>query len=161
MNPYFSSFKDQMKNPIKNKLYFLMKLPMAFLAGLRITEFTEKKCVVQVQYKWLNTNPFKSMYFAVLSMAAELSTGSLCMGNIYKRNPAVSMLVVKSEGNYFKKAVGKISFSCTMGTEISQAVEQAIATSTAQTIRVQTIGKNDQGEVVAESFFTWSFKRKN
>lgn len=150
-----------MKNPIKNKLFLLMKLPMAFLAGLKITEFTEDKCVVQVKYKWLNTNPFRSMYFAVLSMAAELSTGSLSMGSLYKRTPAVSMLVVKSEGNYFKKAVGKISFTCTMGKEINQVVEQAITTSTSQSIRVQTIGKNEQGDVVAEYFFTWSFKSKN
>lgn len=161
MNPHLSSFQEQMKNPIRNNFFLLMKLPMAFLAGLKITEITEEKCVVQVKYKWLNTNPFKSMYFAVLSMAAELSTGSLSMGSLYKRNPAVSMLVIKSEGNYFKKAVGKISFTCTMGNEINQAVEQAIATSTSQTIRVQTIGKNEQSEVVAEYFFTWSFKNKN
>ncbi len=134
---------------------------MAFLAGLQINEFNEDKCVVVVRYKWLNTNPFKSMYFAVLSMAAELSTGALSMGNLFKRNPAVSMLVVKSEGNYFKKAVGKISFTCNMGNEISDAVEQAVATSTSQTIRVQTIGKNEQDEIVAEYFFTWSFKSKN
>lgn len=161
MSSNFSSFKKQMRNPIKYQLFLLFKLPMAFLAGLKIKEISEEKCTVIVRYKWINTNPFKSMYFAVLSMAAELSTGSLSMGNLYKRNPSVSMLVVKSEGNYFKKATGKISFTCNMGKEIAHAVEQAVLTSQPQTIRVQTIGINEQGDAVAEYFFTWSFKSKN
>ena len=40
-------------------------------------------------------------------MAAEMSTGILCMGNIYKRNPAVSMLVLNKEAYFIKKQQAK------------------------------------------------------
>jgi hypothetical protein len=45
--------------------------------------------------------------FACLAMAAEMSTGVLAMAHVYKRKPAISMLVVKMEAEYFKKATGK------------------------------------------------------
>ena len=32
-----------------------------------------------VKHRWINQNPFNSMYFAVQAMAAELSTGALVM----------------------------------------------------------------------------------
>ena len=78
----------------------------------------QEHAVVSVKQKWFNKNPFRSIYFAILSMAAEMSTGVLCMGNIYKRKPAVSMLVVEQRGVFHKKATGKILFTCTDGNKI-------------------------------------------
>ena len=138
----------------------LSKLPAAFLAGLRIEVFDETKAVVAVKQKWFNKNPFGSIYFAVLTMAAEMSTGVLCMGNIYKRKPAVSMLVVKTEAFFYKKATGKILFTCLDGSAITRLVEDAIATGEGKTIACQSTGRNELGEVVAEIYCTWSFKAK-
>lgn len=45
---------------------------------------------------------------------------------LYKRKPKVSILVVKSEGHFYKKAIGKILFPCNNGEVISMAVEEAI-----------------------------------
>jgi hypothetical protein len=138
----------------------LTKLPSAWFAGLKIEKLSPEEAVVSVRYKWFNKNPFRSIYVAVLSMPSEVSTGILCMGALYKRTPAVSMLVVKNEGHYYKKAVGKISFTCTDGLMINAAVEQAIATGKGTTINCHTIGTNEQGEMVAEFYFTWSFKAR-
>jgi len=85
----------------------------------------------------------------------------LCMGALYKRKPAVSMLVVKSEGHFYKKAIGKILFTCNDGEAISMAVEETIANNTPTTITCHSVGKNEGGELVAEFYFTWSFKVKN
>ena len=35
----------------------------------------KQKAIVTVRHKWFNQNPFKSMFWAVQGMAAELSTG--------------------------------------------------------------------------------------
>ena len=69
-------------------------------------------------------------------------------------------VIVKNEGAFYKKAVGKIMFSCKDGDKINEAVEQAIATGESVTVDCKTTGTNDQNEVVAEFNFTWSFKAR-
>lgn len=160
MNPQFSQFAKTIQNPIKYKLFLLAKLPMAFISGLKVVELQPYQAAVQVKFKWLNQNPFKSIYFAVLSMAAELSTGLLAFGQIYNRQPSVSMLVTKVEGNFYKKAVGKIVFTCPNGNEVIKAIEETMATKQGVTVICKSVGKNEQNEVVAEFYFTWSFKAK-
>jgi len=91
-------------------------------------------------------------------MAAEMSTGSLAMTHTYQHDPPVSMLVVKMEANYFKKATGLTYFSCTDGDTIRQTIERAFTSSQGETFRARSIGRNEAGEEVAEVFITWSFK---
>jgi hypothetical protein len=70
------------------------------------------------------------------------------------------MLVVKTEGEYFKKATDKTTFTCDSGLEIKKTIEEAVATGEGRTIRVKTVGKNKSGELVAEFHITWSFKTR-
>ena len=159
-NPHFKDFIKQLANPLRFKIFMLTQLPSAWFAGLKIEKLTEQEATISVRYKWFNKNPFRSIYMAVLSMTSEVSTGILCMGALYKRTPAVSMLVVKNEGAYYKKAVGKIMFSCKDGDKINEAVEQAIASGESVTVDCKTTGFNEQNEVVAKFSFTWSFKAR-
>ena len=161
MNPHTSSFIKLMKHPVKFRMFLFSKLPAAFFAGLKVKEVDAKHCVVTVPYKWFTKNPFRSTYFACLSMAAELSTGALSMAHLYRSDPPVSMLVVKVESEYFKKATGPTYFVCEDGGIIQQAIEETIASSEARTVRARSAGSNKAGEVVAEFFVTWSFKRKS
>ena len=160
MNPNTKAFIQLMKHPLKFRLFLLMKLPSAFFAGVRVRDIDENQCIVTVPYKWFSQNPFKSTYFACLSMAAEMSTGALAMAHLYKRNPAVSMLVVKVESEYFKKATGRTTFSCEDGETMLHAIEESTATGEGRIVRARSIGKNTDGEVVAEFNITWSFKAK-
>lgn len=91
-------------------------------------------------------------------MPAEISTGILCMGNIYKRQPSVSMLMVDTKGTFYKKATGKIFFTCLDGTNIREIIEEVIASKQSKTITCFSTGKNENDETVAEFCFTWSFK---
>ena len=93
-------------------------------------------------------------------MAAEMSTGALCLTHLYKRQPPLSMLVVKVESEYFKKATGITNFLCEDGLLIKETIEQAIQTGEAKSIRARSVGKNSDGGLVAEFFITWSFKTK-
>ena len=139
----------------------LSKLPMGFMSGLKIIRLTHQDAIVGVRFKWMNQNPFKSIYFAVLSMAAELSTGVLAYGQIYKRNPNVSMLVVKLEAEFYKKAVGEILFTCVDGDKIAASIEACIQSNQARSLECVSIGRNSVGEEVAKFILTWSFKSKN
>lgn len=153
-------FINLMQNPLKQRLFLLTKIPSAFFSGVRIAEIDETHCAVTVPYKWFSQNPFRSIYFACLSMAAEMSTGALAMAHLYGHKPPVSMLVIRAEADYLKKAVGLITFTCNDGELIQEAVKKCSSTGEPQSVRVQATGKNQQGEIVADFFITWSFREK-
>jgi hypothetical protein len=155
-----AKFIRLMTHPVKFRLYLFARLPSAFFSGIRVREMDETRCVVTVPYKWFSQNPFRSTYFACLSMAAEMSTGALSMAHSYENDPPISMLVVRVESTYFKKAVGLTKFTCTDGPSIRETIGKAIATGEGQTIRARSAGTNAAGEEVAEFFITWSFKAK-
>lgn len=147
-------------NPFKFRLFLFTKLPAAYFSGLRVVHADESKAVVTIPYKKFTTNPFKSTYFACLSMAAEMSTGLLAMAHTYKSTPGVSMLVVKTEGNFFKKATGLTTFTCEDGRAIKSAIEETKFSGQGTTVTVASVGRDEAENVIAEFTFSWSFKRK-
>ncbi|MCH5598158.1 DUF4442 domain-containing protein [Niabella ginsengisoli] len=150
----------ELANSPKFNFFLLRKLPSAYFSGVRIKEITKESCSVTVPFKWFSQNPFRSTYFACLAMAAELSTGALAMANVYKQKPGVSMLVVKMEAEYFKKAVGTTTFTCLNGNEFANTVSAAVISREAQILTARSEGRNEQGDLVAVFTVTWSFKAK-
>lgn len=148
-----------MKRATFNKILWF-KIPIAKIAGLKLHYFDGKKSQVSVKYGWLNQNPFKSMFWAVQGMAAELSTGILCIDKIQKSNQKISMLVVGLKANFTKKAIGKIIFTCDQGAELNEVLQKAIETKEGQTLQMRSLGVDEKGDQVSEFFFTWSFKVK-
>ena len=73
------SFASLVHHPLKFRLFLLKNLPAAYFSGLKILSADSDRTVVSVPYRWLTRNPFRSIYFASLSMAAEMSTGILAM----------------------------------------------------------------------------------
>lgn len=142
-----------------NKFLFF-KLPSAFICGVRVKQIDENKCVATVKHRWINQNPFNSMYFAVQAMAAELSTGALVMLEIQKSGKNISMLVANNKSNFSKKATGKITFTCNDGALAAQAIQKAVNTKEGQTFWMKSIGTNENGEQVSEMDFEWSVRVK-
>ncbi len=155
-----SNFFQLINNRFKFNIFLFSKLPSAYFSGVRVQYANEEKCIVTVPFKWFSQNPFKSTYFACLSMAAEMTTGVLGLAHIHGRKPGVSMLVVNIKGDFMKKAIGKTTFTCNDGIAIKQTIESAIATGEGKTITAKSTGVNEQGEVVAVFEVTWSFKGK-
>jgi hypothetical protein len=150
-----------LKSSFRFRFFLFLRLPSAYFSGLRIREIDAEHCVISVPYKWYTKNPFRSTYFACLSMAAEMSTGALAMSHVYRHDPPISMLVIRLESTYFKKATGRTDFRCEDGAAMQSTIQQAVATGEAQTLRALSIGSNAAGEPVAEFSITWSFKVKS
>lgn len=140
--------------------FLFFKLPSAFISGVRVKEISETHCKVSVKHRWINQNPFNSMYFAVQAMAAELTTGALVMYHIKKSGKKISMLVANNKGNFTKKATGRIFFTCNDGHLIEEAIKNTIATGEGQTFWMKSIGVNEKGEQVSEMDFAWSIRIK-
>jgi 16S rRNA U1498 N3-methylase RsmE len=101
------------------------------------------------------------MFWAIQGMAAELSTGALIIMKIKQLNRNISMLVIKNEAQFTKKAKGQIIFSCTQGKEIDMLLQKAIETGIGQTITLTAEGRDASGDVVSVFNFLWSVKLKS
>ena len=138
--------------------FLFFKLPSAFICGVRVQEINPEKCTVTVKHRWINQNPFNSMYFAVQAMAAEFTTGALVMYQIKESKKNISMLVAQNKSVFTKKATGRITFTCNQGNAIKKTIQHAIDTKEGQTIWLTSIGKNEKGEQVSEMQFEWTIK---
>lgn len=154
-------YRKSILNPIKFGLFKLSALPMAFLAGLKVEQLEDDLATVSVRHKYINKNPFKSMYFAVQAMAAELSTGVLVMERVQLNKPIkISMLVLGMQAQFKKKATGSIRFQCKNGQELNSIFKEVIETGEARTIVLKSEGIDQVGDVVSNFEFTWTMKRK-
>jgi hypothetical protein len=146
--------------PKRVNTFMLFKLPLGYLSGMRVKELTAQKCVVVIKHRWMNQNPFKSMFWAAQGMAAEMSTGVLVMQAIERSKKKVSMLVTHQDGNFYKKATGKIVFTCNNGDEIKAAIKKSSETKEGQEVILVAEGINSDGVVVSNFKFQWSLKVK-
>ena len=134
---------------------------MGFLTGMRIKKLDEEQCVVTVPFKWINKNPFKSTFWAVLGMAGEMSTGALILQYTYKYKPSFSTLLLKCEANFNKKAVGITSFICNDGKMVKEKLKEAIETKKPVVIKTSTQGIDENSNVICQFNFTWSVKARD
>ena len=137
----------------------LYKLPAAWLTGVRLTLIDESKCEVKVRFKWINQNPYRSMFWAVQAMAAELTTGMLLTKSIQDSNSDISMLLVSNKSSFYKKAVGKITFVCDEGEIAKQLINSTIKNITSKAW-FKAKGYDEAGDQVSEFDFEWSCKKR-
>lgn len=145
---------------LKLHLYLLLKLPSAFFTGVRVKTINDKSCQTTVSLSWINQNPFKSMFWAIQGMAAELSTGLLIMNKIKNSGHNISMLVLHNKASFYKKGKGKLHFSCDQGNEIDHIIQAAINTGEGQTLKLVSKGINTDQICVSEFEFEWTLKRR-
>jgi len=156
-----SKFREQVTNSFKFKLFKLKQLPLAYVAGLKVTEINDEKATVSITHNHWTKNPFRSMYFAAQAMAAELSTGLLVMDRVNQAKPKrVSMLVYNMQAEFSKKATGTISFTCEQGEKLDSVFEKILTSDEGEVIELLTTGINQDGEVVSTFRFTWTMKEK-
>ncbi|WP_031425154.1 DUF4442 domain-containing protein [Flavimarina sp. Hel_I_48] len=140
--------------------FLLFKLPSAYLCGVRVKAFTADNCMTTVKQRWINQNPFNSMFWAVQGMAAELSTGILVMSEIKRSDQKISMLVISNKASFVKKATGRIVFTCSTAKDVKAAIQQTLRTGEGQTFWMQSRGVDEAGDVVSTFDFEWTVKAK-
>ncbi|GGI57193.1 DUF4442 domain-containing protein [Winogradskyella haliclonae] len=147
-------------SPRKLNSFLLFKLPAAYFTGVRTKYLDYNKCTVSVKHRWINQNPFNSMFWAVQGMAAELTTGALVMKKISDSGQKISMLVANNNASFTKKATGRITFECNEGYKIDEAIANAIDTKEGQTVWLNAKGINKEGVQVSDFNFEWTLKVK-
>ena len=148
--------------PARFNMFMFFKLPSAWWSGVRLHSLNESECIVKVKHSWINQNPFKSMFWAVQGMAAEMTTGAFLTREINLSGENISMLVSNNTAKFTKKATGKIRFVCNKGLEVKKLIQKAVDTGDSQTLWIDSTGYNEDNLVVSHFSFEWSVKtRKN
>ena len=108
--------------PTNFNFFMFFKLPSAWWSGVRLYSINEAECVVKVKHRWINQNPFRSIFWAVQGMAAEMTTGAFLMREINLSGKNISMLVSNNTAKFTKKATGRIRFVCNKGLEVKKLI---------------------------------------
>lgn len=140
--------------------YLFFRLPSAWWCGVRLKELSGRHALTTVRFRWINQNPFRSMFWAVQGMAAELATGALVMHHIRKYDRDVSMLVLNNKAHFSKKATGRIRFSCEDGQAVERALKKTLDTGEGQTLWMKSVGRDQAGDMVSEFHFEWTLKAR-
>ena len=146
--------------PFGINLYTFFNLPSAWWCGVRVKKITRKCCSTKVNLNWINKNPFKSMFWAIQGMAAELSTGVLIMQASKSFKCDISMLVINNKATFTKKAKGQIVFSCNNGEAVEKTFTKLFKTNKSQTLWLQAIGVDEEGDIVSTFDFEWTLLLK-
>ena len=145
----------------KYTLFTLFRLPAAWLTGVRLIHLDEKGATASIKHRWINQNPYSSMFWAVQGMAAEFPTGILLTDQIRKSGRNISMLVLNNKANFSKKATGRINFTCDQGEEAKRAIDTLLSTGEPQTVWLDATGINQDGQRVSTFSFEWTLLLKD
>ena len=134
---------------------------MAFFAGLKIQKFESERAEVSVPFNWITRNPFKSMYFAVQSMAAEFSTAVLLVKSIETSGVDIALIIVSIKADFLKRSQTHAVFTCDSGALAQDSVEKAVNSGIPELVKLISIGRDLNNEVISEFQITWSLKKRS
>ncbi len=152
-------FIEKIKKPLALYSFFFQKIPTLFWWGVKLEKLDSFEATVMLPYNWRTQNPFKSIYFAAQSGAAELASGLLATMST-EGKVSVSTLVTEVSGSYIKKANQPIYFTCIQGEEIRKVVLETIADKIPKSIQTKVVGTFKDGTIVSSHLITWSFKSR-
>jgi hypothetical protein len=154
------NLKPLLSFPFLQRFMFVRHLPLAWFAGIRITELNEERCVTRLVTGWRTRNPFGSMYFGSLVLGAEVSMGIPVLSEVSRSGKSISTLIVSSRSVFHQRGTGKIFFTCNEVQEIRKIFENAAALENGSTLEMYSRASNEQGQPVSETWITWSFRER-
>lgn len=160
LNARSEAVRRRLLRPWNFRLYLWARLPLAACAGLSLRRLDDAGCTVALPGGWRTQNPFRSMYFAAQSMAAEMSTGAPAMMLAEGASASVSMLVREVRGVFTRRIQGEAEFTFEDLAGMRETVDRAVATGESESFVARSVGRNRDGGAASEFEITWSFKRR-
>ena len=155
-NKLLSEYNNLTKT-FRFRFFTLFSMPAAWLVGLRVVKLDDNICITSIPGGWRSQNPFKSMYWAVQGMGAELSTGAAPFAMSKSMSKNVRMFVVGTEAKFIKRAKGKIQFTCKHDSIARNAIEESMVTGKSVDCELKSVGTDKSGHIVSEWIFKWNF----
>ena len=93
-----------LRRRMRFRLFTALSMPAAAFVGLGINRIDKTTCVTSLPGGWRTQNPFRTMYWAVQGMGAELSTGAAPFALSRSMPEKLRMFVVGVESTFTKRA---------------------------------------------------------
>jgi hypothetical protein len=155
--PFNKNLANKLTNPWQLRLWMLTKLPMGLVSGMYVESLDENSCrVVLKDRRWIR-NPFRSVFWAVMGMAAELSTGALVYA--YASGSDVRFILVGMEAEFFKKTKGKSYYFCDTGFDVLRSIELLVHPNDTSFVMLPVTAKDQAGQVLATFTFHWQLRK--
>jgi hypothetical protein len=154
-----SEYIKSITNPFKYWLMIGLKLPSVLFWGIKLIKLDDDECIVNIPFRFTTQNPFKSIYFAALNGAAELSTGLPVQMVLCDKGPS-SMLVTGFEAQFIKKASTHTRFICKDIQKLRTVMANVNPANPTAVVTLETIGYNLTNEEVCRMKVHWSIKCK-
>ena len=139
-----------------------MKVPLISFVRPRILEINDDTLRMMIPLRRRTKNHLGSMYFGSLMIGADVAAAYYAVKLIWKRREKVDFVFKSSTGNFLKRPMGDVVFSCTQGQIIRDLVERAIATGERvdALLNVTATVPSISPEVVAEMTMVLSLKKR-
>ena len=138
------------------RVFTALSMPAAWFSGLRMEKIDHEICITSLPGGWRTQNPFKTMYWAVQGMGAELTTGAAPFAISRSMSERLRMFVVGTEAKFVKRARGRITFTCNDISKARDAIEESLRTGEAIEVDLISYGKDSTGDIVSEWVFKWN-----
>lgn len=109
------------------KRFTFFKIPLAFFASPKITQFDNEAIVIRIPLCFRTRNHLKCMYFGALAIGADLSSGFLAYELIRRSQQPVHLIFKSLSVQFLKRAESAVYFTCRDGQKIHELVAKAIA----------------------------------
>lgn len=158
MSPVFdNALANRLLQPMSLRLWMVRHLPMAVPTRMKIVRLDGQGCKVEIPFRFWLKNPFGSLFWAVMGMGAELSTGALVYA--YASGKPVRFILTSMEARFIKKVTSKSYYICEAGDQVSKLIEN-LSPLNSDSLTMPVVAYNEQNEEVANFSFTWQFQVK-
>lgn len=145
------------------RIFGFTKIPMLWFIKPSVVKMDDETCIVKVPLTRKTKNHLNSMYFGVLSAAADCAGGLTAMKHIMNSGKKVSLAFKDFHADFYKRAEGDTLFTNTQGKEIEKFVQDVIESGERMHMPVHiiaTVPSKFGDEPVAEFTLTLSLKLK-
>ena len=156
-------FKTETKISWQILLFGLTQVPMIFYCRPKVVSISDRKLEIKIKLNRRTKNHLNSMYFGVLSVGADVTSGFLAMKLIQASKSKINLIFKDFHADFLKRAEGDVHFICEDGIAIQNLVRKAEETGERQNLPVQIVAivPKISDELVAKFVLTLSIKKKS
>ena len=156
-------FKTKTKITWQILLFGLTQVPMIFYCRPKVVSISDRKLEIKIKLNRRTKNHLNSMYFGVLSVGADVTSGFLAMKLIQASKSKINLIFKDFHADFLKRAEGDVHFICEDGIAIQNLVRKAEETGERQNLPVEIVATVPKisDEPVAKFVLTLSIKKKS
>ena len=138
------------------------KIPLLFYCRPRIIFIDDTSIKVRIKLRRKVKNHLGSMYLGALTIGSDITAGYFAFHFLQMHKKKISLIFKDFHADFYKRVIGDVEFSCDMGPEIKEMVEESISTSNRVNlpVTVNATVPSISNEVVAKFILTLSVKVK-